>query len=55
MVSGPTQNTRLAVIKPSAIRLSFREGDAVPEEAIRGFVRQARELNAARGDPTRRN
>jgi hypothetical protein len=34
--------------------LSFREGDAIPEEAIHDFVRQALELNASKGDPTRR-
>ncbi len=34
--------------------LRLSNGDALPEDAIRSFVRQAIELNATRGDPTKR-
>ncbi len=34
--------------------LRLRNGDIPPDEAIRSFVRQAIELNAALGDPTKR-
>ena len=34
--------------------LTLREGDAIPAEALAGFVRQAVELNRDLGNPTHR-